>query len=196
MFRYVLCLVFDVDGTFHSYPLMRENAMKVVVSILKERDIVISTTGMLSRELFEHRFVCMLICRWERGACVYINYMHWRCTIVNSVSGMSSLCLLHFWRVAQKQGHERDFLTVGSMGHASAIALGISFNKPKRQVSFLPVSILYCQLLTFMVLSAGLYWPCACFQVWPISPLPCVQLSKAAFIRLNFFHSLDVGWKI
>lgn len=32
------------------------------------------------------------------------------------------------------QGHEYDFLTVGSMGHASSIALGIAINKPNRKV--------------------------------------------------------------
>jgi phosphonopyruvate decarboxylase len=32
------------------------------------------------------------------------------------------------------QDHKREFLTVGSMGHASAIALGISLAKPSRQV--------------------------------------------------------------
>jgi phosphonopyruvate decarboxylase len=32
------------------------------------------------------------------------------------------------------QGHERDFLTVGSMGHASQIALGIAMAKPERKV--------------------------------------------------------------
>ena len=32
------------------------------------------------------------------------------------------------------QGHERDFLTVGSMGHASSIALGIAINKPSKRV--------------------------------------------------------------
>lgn len=30
--------------------------------------------------------------------------------------------------------HDRDFLTVGSMGHSSAIALGIAMGKPSRQV--------------------------------------------------------------
>jgi len=58
---------------------------------LHDRDVVIGTTGMLSRELFE--------LRENRG-----------------------------------QGHEKDFLTVGSMGHASAIALGVSLNRPRRQV--------------------------------------------------------------
>ena len=32
------------------------------------------------------------------------------------------------------QGHQYDFLTVGSMGHASSIALGIALNKPERKV--------------------------------------------------------------
>lgn len=31
-------------------------------------------------------------------------------------------------------GHERDFLTVGSMGHASSIALGVALNKPECKV--------------------------------------------------------------
>jgi len=38
------------------------------------------------------------------------------------------------YRVARGQGHERDFLTVGSMGHASQIALGIAMEKPDRRV--------------------------------------------------------------
>lgn len=33
-----------------------------------------------------------------------------------------------------EQGHEKDFLTVGSMGHASAISLGIAMQKPSRRV--------------------------------------------------------------
>ncbi len=32
------------------------------------------------------------------------------------------------------QGHEHDFLTVGSMGHASSIALGIALQKPHRKI--------------------------------------------------------------
>ncbi len=32
------------------------------------------------------------------------------------------------------QSHETDFLTVGSMGHSSSIALGIALNKPERKV--------------------------------------------------------------
>ncbi len=33
-------------------------------------------------------------------------------------------------RVANNQSHQYDFLTVGSMGHSSSIALGIALNKP------------------------------------------------------------------
>ena len=37
-------------------------------------------------------------------------------------------------REARDQGHGRDFLTVGSMGHSSSIALGIALQKPDRRV--------------------------------------------------------------
>lgn len=37
-------------------------------------------------------------------------------------------------RVANNQPHKYDFLTVGSMGHSSSIALGIALNKPKRKI--------------------------------------------------------------
>ncbi len=37
-------------------------------------------------------------------------------------------------RVANGQGHGCDFLTVGSMGHSSSIALGIAVNKPDTKV--------------------------------------------------------------
>lgn len=33
------------------------------------------------------------------------------------------------YRASVSMGHERDFLTVGSMGHASQIALGIALEK-------------------------------------------------------------------
>ena len=74
-----------------SLSLSREEAIKIVVDKLREDDIVVSTTGMISRELFEYR-------------------------------------------EAKKQGHGADFLTVGSMGHASQIALGIALQKPERRV--------------------------------------------------------------
>lgn len=75
----------------NDYSISREDALKIVVNILQKNDIVISTTGKLSRELFEYR---------------------------DSLS----------------QGHECDFLTVGSMGHSSSIALGISIEKRDSRV--------------------------------------------------------------
>jgi len=71
--------------------LLREMAAEVILSILPEDAVVVSTTGKLSREIFE--------IRERRG-----------------------------------EGHQRDFLTVGSMGHASMIALGIAREKPDRPV--------------------------------------------------------------
>ena len=88
-------------GTFEEYKLQkivktdfnltREEALKAIIDHLEEHDIVVSTTGMTSRELFEYR-------------------------------------------EALKQEHSHDFLTVGSMGHSSQIALGIALQKPNRQV--------------------------------------------------------------
>jgi phosphonopyruvate decarboxylase len=72
-------------------PLSREEAIQTVASYLGEKDVIVSTTGMISRELFEYR-------------------------------------------TAKGEGHERDFLTVGSMGHASQIALGIALEKQDRRV--------------------------------------------------------------
>ncbi len=37
-------------------------------------------------------------------------------------------------RVANGQSHKYDFLTVGSMGHSSSIALGITLNKPNQRI--------------------------------------------------------------
>ena len=71
--------------------LSREEALRRVVRLAGERDAFISTTGKLSRELFE-------------------------------------------LREARGEGHERDFLTVGSMGHASMIALGVALGQPARRV--------------------------------------------------------------
>ncbi len=73
------------------YSLNREEAIKLVVSFLRETDVIVSTTGKTSREIYE-------------------------------------------LRESLKQGHSRDFLTVGSMGHASAIALGIALQQPLRNV--------------------------------------------------------------
>ena len=37
-------------------------------------------------------------------------------------------------RVANGQNHKYDFLTVGSMGHSSSIALGVAINKPNQRI--------------------------------------------------------------
>lgn len=96
----VFALVIEKD-TFDEYKLRnvelndltmtREEAIQTVASALGSKDVIVSTTGMISRELFEAR-------------------------------------------AAWGQGHERDFLTVGSMGHASQIALGIALEKKDRKV--------------------------------------------------------------
>ena len=77
-------------STFN-FQLSREEAIETVVEALQPNAAVVSTTGMISRELFE--------IRERRG-----------------------------------EGHQCDFLTVGSMGHASQIALGIALEKPNRKV--------------------------------------------------------------
>ncbi len=98
--REVYALVIEKD-TFDTYTLQhvvqndlsltREEAIQTVAAALGEKDVIVSTTGMISRELFEYR-------------------------------------------TAMNEGHERDFLTVGSMGHASQIALGVALEQPQRKV--------------------------------------------------------------
>jgi phosphonopyruvate decarboxylase len=75
------------EKAISKYELTREKAIQTIISLMNNDDIVVSTTGMISRELYENR-----------------------------------------------DTHEKDFLTVGSMGHASSIALGIAINKPNRNV--------------------------------------------------------------
>ena len=52
---------------------------------------------------------------------------------VVATTGMSSRELFEL-RKTQSAGHERDFLTVGGMGHASQIATGIALAKPDQKV--------------------------------------------------------------
>lgn len=70
--------------------LNREEAIRHIVRVSKD-DPIVSTTGKISRELFEIR-------------------------------------------EANKQSHKFDFLTVGSMGHCSSIALGVALNKPNSKI--------------------------------------------------------------
>ena len=70
--------------------LTREKAIEEIVGLMDQSDIVVSTTGKTSRELFE--------IRKARNETV------------------------------------TDFLTVGGMGHASSVTLGISLSKPDQRV--------------------------------------------------------------
>jgi len=88
-------------GTFEKYKLQtkaaepyamsREEAIAALLDHLPSDGLLVATTGMPSRELYEHR-------------------------------------------EQRKQGHERDFLTVGSMGHSSQIALGIALAHKDKKV--------------------------------------------------------------
>ena len=52
---------------------------------------------------------------------------------VVSTTGKASRELFEI-RVANGQSHKYDFLTVGSMGHSSSIALGVAINKPNQRI--------------------------------------------------------------
>ena len=69
----------------------REQALVALLAAVGTGPVLVSTTGMLSRELFEQR-------------------------------------------TRTGQDASRDFLTVGGMGHASAIALGVAMQEPDREV--------------------------------------------------------------
>lgn len=74
----------------NSHTLCREDVIKKIVSY-SGQDPIISTTGKISRELYE----------------------------IREASGGD---------------HQYDFLTVGSMGHSSSIALGVALHKPDRKI--------------------------------------------------------------
>ena len=50
-----------------------------------------------------------------------------------STTGKASRELFEI-RTANNQSHQYDFLTVGSMGHSSSIALGVAINKPENKI--------------------------------------------------------------
>ena len=75
----------------NDYQMSREQAIRCIVDALDEDDLVVSTTGMASRELYEYR-------------------------------------------VEQGHGSDNDFLTVGSMGHTSSIAMGVAEAQTGRRV--------------------------------------------------------------
>ena len=53
-------------------------------------------------------------------------------SIIVSTTGKTSREIFEI-RDQNKESHEQDFLTVGSMGHCSSIALGIALSKPKNR---------------------------------------------------------------
>ena len=53
--------------------------------------------------------------------------------IIIATTGKASRELYEI-REQNGQGHDRDFLTVGSMGHSSSIALGIALHNPKKRI--------------------------------------------------------------
>ncbi len=53
--------------------------------------------------------------------------------MVVATTGMPSR-EVYAYRAKKGEGHQRDFLTVGGMGHASQIALGIALQEPERSV--------------------------------------------------------------
>jgi phosphonopyruvate decarboxylase len=73
------------------FELTREDAIKIIIERLSESDLVVSTTGKTSRELFE-------------------------------------------LRKENQNGKSEDFLTVGSMGHSSSIAMGVALGNPSKRV--------------------------------------------------------------
>jgi len=82
---------YEMTSNFPDFPLEREEAIIQIANHMENNAAVVCTTGMPSRELFEHRA--------RTGA-----------------------------------RHETDFLTVGGMGHASQIALGMAMQQPHRQI--------------------------------------------------------------
>ena len=75
---------------WNEYSVVREEAIRHIVTAA-QRDIIVSTTGKTSRELYEIR---------------------------DQIG----------------QSHQHDFLTVGSMGHSSSVALGLAIHKPNARV--------------------------------------------------------------
>lgn len=80
-----------VSSHKNTYELVREDAIKEILSGTHKDDMIISTTGKISREVYEQSDIIL-------------------------------------------GGHEQNFLTVGSMGHASMIALGLAKENEDKKV--------------------------------------------------------------
>lgn len=93
-----LALIVKKDSLIYDEKISYKNRNKMLrediinrITAISGKDIIVSTTGKASRELYEIR---------EKNL----------------------------------QSHKYDFLTVGSMGHSSSIALGIALNKPDKTI--------------------------------------------------------------
>tara|TARA_Y200000002_G_scaffold352215_1_gene330773 strand:- start:448 stop:1572 length:1125 start_codon:yes stop_codon:yes gene_type:complete len=82
---------FFVDKVISKREISREEAIIKTINLIEPNAVIISTTGMASRELFEYR-------------------------------------------ASKEMGHNKDFLTVGGMGHANQIALGLASSQKDRPV--------------------------------------------------------------
>ena len=82
---------FEKEKPENKFEISRETAISTVMDFVEKNAVIVSTTGQISREVYEIR---------EKAG----------------------------------QAHDLDFLTVGSMGHASSIALGIALEKPNKTV--------------------------------------------------------------
>lgn len=78
------------NKAFDMSELSREDALNHILGLCEIDDLVVSTTGKTSREVFEIR--------------------------------------------VKNSDPQKDFLTVGGMGHTSSIALGVAIGQPKRRV--------------------------------------------------------------
>lgn len=100
--------------------LSREVAINAVIDVVNDRDVIVGTTGMLSRFVpHKNKFRNLLLV-----------VFHWLEIFLVLLSTRELFEL----RKTREEGHERDFLTVGCMGHASSIALGIATQKTNRRV--------------------------------------------------------------
>ena len=75
----------------NAYKLLREDAIKEILKGIEPTDMIVSTTGKISREVYEESDIVL-------------------------------------------GGHKQNFLTVGSMGHASMIALGLANERQNQKV--------------------------------------------------------------
>jgi len=75
---------------YNTFEMTREDAIKTIVDTLEGSEIIVSTTGKTSRELFEYRI--------------------------------------------ERNEKPMDFYTVGGMGCAASIALGITLQKPEKEI--------------------------------------------------------------